>query len=148
MTVSELIDALKDLPQDLTVMAAGETAQNKNIAKQEAMKLAIKALEQEPMDVMYYPQVEGITPTVVEPCEDCVSRDAVLEALYDHEYKKDIRKDIEALPSVQPKQRTGRWIKHSDNVGNWWECDQCGTDWGGAVNYCPNCGCAMKGELE
>ena len=27
MTVSELIDALKDLPQDLTVMAAGETAQ-------------------------------------------------------------------------------------------------------------------------
>ena len=27
MTVSELIDALKDLPQDLSVMAAGETAQ-------------------------------------------------------------------------------------------------------------------------
>lgn len=27
MTVAELIDALKDLPQDLTVMAAGETAQ-------------------------------------------------------------------------------------------------------------------------
>lgn len=27
MTVSELIGALKDLPQDLTVMVAGETAQ-------------------------------------------------------------------------------------------------------------------------
>ena len=27
MTVAELIDALRDLPQDLTVMAAGETAQ-------------------------------------------------------------------------------------------------------------------------
>ena len=27
MTVGELIDALKELPQDLTVMVAGETAQ-------------------------------------------------------------------------------------------------------------------------
>ena len=44
------------------------------------------------------------------------------------------------------EQKKGRWIKHSDNVGNWWECDQCGTDWDGPANYCPNCGCKMEVE--
>ena len=55
---------------------------------------------------------------------------------------------VKALPSVSPQQRTGMWIERFDESGKWYECDQCHTDWGGAVNYCPNCGCAMKGELE
>lgn len=50
------------------------------------------------------------------------------------------------LPSVTPQQRTGRWIERFDEIGKWYECDQCHTDWGGPVNYCPNCGAKMEGK--
>ena len=42
-----------------------------------------------------------------------------------------------------PQQKVGRWIEHFDQIGKWYECDQCHTDWGGPVNYCPNCGAKM-----
>ena len=38
---------------------------------------------------------------------------------------------------------TGHWIEHLDESGKWYECNQCHTDWGGPVNYCPNCGVKM-----
>ena len=41
------------------------------------------------------------------------------------------------------KQKRGKWIEHFDESGKWYECDQCHTDWGGSVNYCPNCGAKM-----
>ncbi len=44
--------------------------------------------------------------------------------------------------------KTGEWIEHFDESGKWYECDQCHTDWGGAVNYCPNCGADMRGVEE
>ena len=47
-----------------------------------------------------------------------------------------------------PQQKMGRWIKHFDESDEWYECDQCHTDWGGAVNYCPNCGADMGGNAE
>ena len=47
-------------------------------------------------------------------------------------------------PEQEPK--TGEWIEHFDESGKWYECDQCHTDWGGAVNFCPNCGADMRGE--
>lgn len=48
---------------------------------------------------------------------------------------------LEKLNATQPKM--GRWIEHFDESGKWYECDQCHTDWGGSVNYCPNCGAKM-----
>lgn len=45
------------------------------------------------------------------------------------------------LNAPQPKR--GCWIEHSDESGKWYECDQCHTDWGGPVNYCPECGAKM-----
>jgi hypothetical protein len=50
---------------------------------------------------------------------------------------------IKELPPVTPQQRTGTWIECSDESGKWYECDQCHTDWGGPVNYCPHCGAKM-----
>lgn len=87
-----------------------------------------------------------------EPCEDCVSRDAVLEALYDHEYKKDIRKDIEALPSVYPKQRMGQWIDEGlyaeGRDSHFYRCSECGFSTirckDERPNYCPDCGAKMQ----
>ena len=54
---------------------------------------------------------------------------------------------VQKLPPVTPQPKTGRWIEHFDESGKWYECDQCHTDWGGPVNYCPNCGTRMQ-EVE
>ena len=50
----------------------------------EALNHAIKALEQ-------------------QPCENCVSREAAINVIYDYTYKKDMRRAIEQLPSVKPQ---------------------------------------------
>ena len=115
--------------------------------KYEAFDMAIKALEQ-------------------EPCEDAISRQAVLEAIDAKAWefcdylisknRNDEQKPVshfadnlrecvrEELPSINPQPKTGRWIEHFDEIGKWYECDQCHTDWGGPVNYCPNCGAKME----
>jgi rubrerythrin len=54
--------------------------------------------------------------------------------------KGEFRQWVETL---RQKPRTGKWIEHFDEIGKWYECDQCHTDWGGAVNFCPNCGAKM-----
>lgn len=99
--------------------------------------IAIKALEQEQ-----------------EPCEDAVSRDLMTNTLgATCIAKRDEKGDLVALCSIdnlppvtpQPKEM-GRWIEHFDESGKWYECDQCHTDWGGPVNYCPNCGTKMEGD--
>ena len=107
--------------------------------KYEAYDVAIKALEQ-------------------EPCEDCVRRQAVLDYLekMPSELTSDGRRMVrrrmleeyisDTLPSVTPQPKNGMWIEHFDESGKWYECDQCHTDWGGPVNYCPNCGAKMEGD--
>lgn len=62
---------------------------------------------------------------------------------------------IENAPTIEPKK--GKWIKHS--IGHehtpWgFDCSECG-EWlvvGEEIvkkyNYCPNCGCSMKGETD
>lgn len=93
-----------------------------------------------------------------EPCDDAVSREAVLDLCdsKDEEYKvRHFREDVECLPSVQPKQtkscykmcdkwqRMGRWKPYD---GSWYECSECGAvreAVGFFENYCPNCGAKM-----
>ena len=68
-----------------------------SIMLREAMDMAIKALEQ-------------------EPCEDAISREAVLEAIHEADmnaydevsFVRDLRNNINEIPSVYPKQKTGR----------------------------------------
>lgn len=110
-----------------------------------ALDMAVKALEQ-------------------EPCEDCVSRDAVhnliipwlndylldetREALETIDYK------IEDLPSVTPKPKMGRWIEVTNGRGGH-ECDLChkyapsyksGDEY--LSQFCPNCGAKMVEPQE
>lgn len=111
-----------------------------------------------------------------EPCEDVVSRQAVhdLLATWLSDYlTEETREALEVidgkvtdLPSVQPKQRVGRWIGHkvykqsreqkvesvvytcspTESI----ECDQCRSLFLGEIlvrrNYCPNCGAKMEVE--
>jgi len=104
-----------------------------------------------------------------QPCEDAVSRQAVLDALHVEgrptkrfDYVIEVQRDIEALPSATPEEKTGRWILTDVEGNRVWHCNcsECGKDpqdyIGGSENwwmiknklpkYCPNCGIRMVSE--
>ena len=110
-----------------------------------------------------------------QPCENCISREAVDEYitnllsgyLYDEERTRleDLTAYIWELPSVTPKQKTGRWLMPqqddgmSDPIYYQVRCSECGFDldpqtWHmelhqyGADKYCPNCGARMTESEE
>ena len=96
-----------------------------------ALNTAIKALEQ-------------------EPCEDAVSRKALINAfpISDTYTLDDIIATIKFQPSVTPTRPKGYWIDTDETHS---ECDQCGAVFeivsaNGEANYCPNCGCLMSYE--
>ena len=89
---------------------------------------------------------------------DTISRQAAIEEIEpytDNIYNStaiEIKEILQRLPSVQPKQKTGRWIYMKDCED--WFCSNCkdifmlleGTPKDNDYNYCPNCGAFMKGE--
>ena len=96
-----------------------------------------------------------------EPCEDAISRQAVLDlvvanhtelnglnvVMYSPYYK-----DIKQLPPVQPIRPKGKWEEWIDrNDYNDFEsisyvCNKCHHIEYAATNFCSNCGADMKGE--
>ena len=82
-----------------------------------------------------------------EPCEDCISRKALLDKKWDVPFDgKYIQVvdvgDIEELPSVQLARPKGHWI-NIDKTHS--KCDRCGAVFEiVSANYCPNCGCKME----
>lgn len=106
-----------------------------------------------------------------QPCEDCISREAVEEmikaemperGMWEIEGDKeketvcevcvDLMQKLSDLPSVSPKPKTGHWInlentKYKGQVLPFWgryECSKCGGHGDGTSNYCPNCGANMR----
>ena len=51
------------------------------------------------------------------------------------------KSDIDKMPTAEKR---GRWIED----GHYERCSECGEYADELHNYCPNCGCAMKGEDE
>ncbi len=57
----------------------------------------------------------------------------------------------ENMPSVQPEQKTGRWIMHISDLfpaESTMECSNCKHEQPLIIDdrYCPNCGAKMEGE--
>lgn len=100
----------------------------------EAIDIAIKSLEQ-------------------QPCDDCISRQAVLELVGNYDLSMgQVVKAIHVLPSVTPKEKTGTWLC-SDDMSELAVCSLCKKDIGEpfeyakmSFNYCPNCGAKMVSE--
>ena len=97
-----------------------------------------------------------------EPCEDAISRDDAIMCMTgmyiaDLEYKPDDIisqhiKRIKALPSVTPKQKTGKWIEIKNRNGSViaLRCSECSKSPKYAIrsDYCPCCGIKMEGETK
>lgn len=109
-----------------------------------------------------------------ETCDDCISRQAVLDILDNHKYSKEFCEEhhidwsinlgmahivINDLPSVTSKQKTGKWVgieydgyADGNPVYDVFECSVCGCEHKGEsdtlTNYCPDCGAKMEAENE
>ena len=111
-------------------------------------KIALEALEQEPT-------------TKNDLGVDCISRQALYDALYERFHEEDInnitnvtlgsvRNFVKDFPSVTPKiePKTGHWIdvKGSSNI----KCSVCHAEFCSHANeldlfdYCPKCGADMR----
>lgn len=92
-----------------------------------------------------------------EPCEDAVSREAVEDIVMWYDGQGEMLDEIQKLPSVQPKSKTGHWewvqYDYNPKLGNW-HCSECRcvvvecvdkNEKGGIplYKYCPNCGAKM-----
>lgn len=96
-------------------------------------------------------------------CDDCVSREAVMDAItaeYNRKSTGDglrlawIEKAVNSVPSVSPQQKVGRWewVRYDGLIGNW-HCSECRTiiphmpeetDNTPIYKWCPNCGAKME----
>ena len=114
---------------------------------------ALEKIDQEPN----YNSVK----TELEPCDDAVSKQAVLDGLASIakvKAKSDAQKSlmgrvmffVEKLPSVTPQPKMGKWVMSVDGLYRP-ICNQCGAHpWKGYIptveeatdvfKYCPNCG--------
>ena len=88
---------------------------------------------------------------------DLISRQAVIDAIYDMEilkYRIDLEKVIKELPSVAIPTKTGHWIELETWGGRTgWRCSECRRDYNISARcskmpykYCPNCGSPMEIE--
>lgn len=90
-----------------------------------------------------------------EPCEDAISRKAVVEYIkasdadLGHDSENEFAvEDILTMPSVTPARPKGHWI-NIDKTHS--KCDKCESIFeivsvNGEANYCPNCGAKMERE--
>ena len=99
----------------------------------EAKRMAIEALEQ-------------------EPCEDAISRQAVIDLSEKVRFEcgsvsqmVSVSK-IKELPPVTPQQKVGGWkiIKNVDGNLKTYVCSECGALCGYKQKYCEKCGAKME----
>ena len=92
----------------------------------EALDMAIKALEQ-------------------EPCEDAVSRQYLIDiATEDGAYDYVSAQEIANAPSVNPQPKTGHWIKTSSGF----KCSKCLIVHSHTSLFCQSCGARMVEPQE
>ena len=169
MTREEAIKHIKDIICENNTVKHSDMVVFEN--EKEALRMAIKALSQEPMrdfteeeakayskalDKMYKPTGFNV---FNEPCDDAISREEAIKAIKEsaespafngfmamEQYlPEDAIEAIQKLPSVT--QKSGKWIykEITDDyrvIGQCSECKECRI----IDNYCPNCGARMESE--
>ena len=102
--------------------------------------------------------------TIGKPCEDAISRQAVLEQINcwigSGEYRYTnathyLTRRMQELPPVNPQPKMGHWKKKEDDTRWWYVCSECEQEplknrWNDddvLSTFCPNCGAKMQ-EVE
>jgi len=130
---------------------------------EEAVDMAIKALEQEPCEDCDYSEImdwEQDTKTGKakpiywcerhkEPCDDAISRQAALDCFTATKLKKfdfilHAREEIKKLPSVTQMPKTGHW----EDLHRCWICSECNQETHVEYKFCPYCGAKMVEPQE
>lgn len=96
-----------------------------------------------------------------QPCEDCISRDAVEKITWEEPSYDDalnvlteVRDKVRALPSVKPQRPSKNWIHWTDDYKDYVTCPSCGYGEEGEVllsdktPFCPICGADMREGAE
>ena len=115
-------------------------------------------------DLLMKAYEQGRKDAQLEPCEDAVNRQRLLDDLKKlktawkkypvmAEQIKGVEAAIgyaEAIPSVMPKRKTGKWeiIAHESHIGGFThvkKCSVCGVEQIIRSRFCPNCGARMEG---
>ena len=134
----------KEIDTMLNALAEGEDDVDFEREKREKILEESEEVERE-YDTMYYPQVDGITPTVVaEPIKgDIISRQAAIDAFQmfreyesnrtNAEWVKMIETVLNELPSIQPEAYYEcphcHDIRKRPKAFGWFECPVCGARW-------------------
>ena len=108
-----------------------------------------KYRELDPNDVIYNPKL--------------IKSKDYFDGMIDTLYWVQARVLANALPSVQPERKKGRWERHNtyhgDDTSGFidpdWRCSECGrqanvNEWFmyDLTDFCPNCGADMRGDNE
>ena len=93
---------------------------DKLISEQAAIETALTYLVEycgaafdEDMQRMLKDRLNSLPSAQLEPCEDCVSRKAVIRLLHSGYHSKSMIEEVKELPSAQPGQR---WIPCSERL--------------------------------
>lgn len=85
-----------------------------------------------------------------EACEDCISRQAVLDMMQMRMGGKELYKAVYDLPPVTPQPKIGRWCesKGRDDIDHFYVCSECGRyiklNCGAKLSDYPYCHCGAK----
>ena len=113
------------------------------------------------LDDRIFNAIANGTPLGQEPCEDCISRQAAIETIFEQGSVEKLEIDfakllllqraIKALPPVNPQPKTGHWIRvDKDKL----KCSECEVIHliaqypDGKIDWCPNCGTKMVEPQE
>ena len=88
----------------------------------------------------------------LKPCDDCISRQAVLDAISNEKYHYwALFEYVKQLPPVNPTEKVGQWewnqYDSNPKIGNF-HCSQCHGIGKAYYDYCPYCGSRMTQEVE
>ena len=83
----------------------------------------------------------------IEPCQDCVSKNRVINAILGDEsipnnIANKLRQNIEALPSARLLRNGGKWIREKGDRSS--KCPICSEFSTNQSKYCPNCGAELS----
>ena len=141
MTRKQMISTLRGMNFGTVIGSKGD----------EALRMAIDALEQEPTDDATLKDIfcTGCEYKEQQPC-DTISRHSAITAILAYDGKSAQIKAIDDLPSVQPS-RKGHWIDYSDE--GFVECPFCEhatncEDNIDELHYCFYCGAELSADMR